>query len=156
MNQDKDWHFRSFDNKPTTPEDIARLEWVEASLLSDEEFGKLFRHKIHMGSTQCEEAKIFQAYCSQILAALGTHPGLEILTIAKAKILDRYVHIMGVLPPSHYVTISGYSYPFHPCVTEVLWQVHEEIARLEVKSHRTGDAFEGLLLGYEPKATEEK
>lgn len=155
MSQNIVWRFRSFDQKPATPEDITILERVEASMLSDEEFGKLFRHKIHMGSAKCEEAQIFQAFCSQILAALGSHPDLEVITIAKAKVLDRYVHTMGVLPPSHYLTISGYTYPFHPCVTEVLWQMHEEIAKLEVKSHHAVDAFEGLLLGYKPKTKEE-
>jgi hypothetical protein len=148
VSQGRVWRFRTFNSRLPTASDPAILERLDFTLLSDEELGILFRYHIHMGTSQCPEAAAYTAFCFQLITNLGEQPTIEAINMAKVKALDRYIHVMGVLPPSHYLTFCGYSYPFHPCMTEALWEVHEKLSTLAVKAHDAA-GFDGLLLGYQ-------
>ena len=133
--------------------DPAHLLRVPDHHLTTLERGLLVEALVPKNAPQCPEALAFHGYCTDLITVLGPQPTLEMIAAIKLRLLDRFVHLMGVLPPSHYVHLRGYAYPFHPCVPEVLYTVHEHLSNLAATARSRAD-FEGLLLGYEERSSQ--
>ena len=144
--KDEEWRFPWDDRRIEPVYDEATLRRMDISKLTDEELGRLVRYILPHVMKQCAEADAFKAYCEDYLKALGQHLTRANVYRAKAQILDRYCYVMGILPPSHFVTLLGFTYPFHLCLPDILEEVCEKINQLAA---RTNADVPGFPLGFQ-------